>query len=158
MGTHPIFESDFDCLTENVRGRFSLLEIEFAQLECFVYDNFDRTHVIGRICETRGNNYSATRGWRNSRSWNLSISRFIFGHFRDRQTSSSWFVFLRRDSFHPFYRRIFRFDRLSRSVAYSTVVCNRKSVEYSSRHDETRRDEAAGLLRLRPVRLRSQLD
>merc|ERR1712147_558651 len=64
MGTHPIFESDFDCLTEKMR---------FAQLlqsrlknskwrEATIRDNYKKDTFIAHVSET----HSGTKGWEPS--------------------------------------------------------------------------------------------
>jgi len=42
MGTHPIFESDFDCLTENVKSNQSCAESNTLKSSEKARDIFDR--------------------------------------------------------------------------------------------------------------------
>merc|ERR1712212_239081 len=50
MGTHPIFESDFDCLTDGSREKVRLTMAKAPSLRKFAFYNadFDTNYILGR--------------------------------------------------------------------------------------------------------------
>merc|ERR1712183_643147 len=53
MGTHPIFESDFDCLTECARVVFILFIVQFAvSISCLALSHLQQIQVLKKAWNT----------------------------------------------------------------------------------------------------------
>merc|ERR1711953_357164 len=55
MGTHPIFESDFDCLTDSIK---MLTQSDMLAEDEYVMNYLEETNIYGRIMVTNKKNQS----------------------------------------------------------------------------------------------------
>merc|ERR1712086_490356 len=74
MGTHPIFESDFDCLTENGYKTFTMSEVKIQKKRTFKKYTF-RGVDLDQLLDMKSENLIELLGCRQRRHFNRGIKR-----------------------------------------------------------------------------------
>merc|ERR1712130_347161 len=118
MGTHPIFESDFDCLTDLMRIRKTVLFVFLQVLQCWA-SSYDTHAICGKFCVTCSPHLLGKRSADESNE--LSRTERSHNHWRTldsllnkrspektrerngvekRSDKKNWFVTVRRDDWN----------------------------------------------------------